>query len=341
LLINVNVIFLKRTKINIFSFIKKYYFCILLSKIYSSKKKRNTMINRRDFLKQASLLVAGGVVGSSFFSGCVEAAPKKLLGLQLYSIRDAMAEDMFGSLKKVSDLGYKYMELADYSNGKFYGYSPSEFKKILADLGMEALSSHTQVEAAGITLDNAKAMADDHAELGVKYCVQPWVNDEDRTIEKYKTMIADWNEVGRIMKSVGIQFGYHNHNFEFKPTDGIIPYFDIFLKEMDADLITMELDLYWVTKAGHDPVEIINKYPGRFKLWHFKDQLKPSEPTFEVEKEDITPVGAGSIDFKRIYAAREVSGLENHFVEDDNQGDGEPFVGIETSFNNLMTKILI
>ena len=296
------------------------------------------MTNRREFLKMSAASSLGLLALNPLLQSCQSSIG---VGLQLYSIRDAMEEDVLGSLKKVSDIGYKYMELANYKNRKFYGYSPSEFKKILNDLGMEALSSHTAVEAGGITLDNAKAMADDHAALGVKYCVQPWVNDEDRTIEKYKAMIADWNEVGRIMKSVGIQFGYHNHNFEFLPTDGIIPYFDIFLKEMDADLITMEIDLYWVTKAGYDPVEIFKKYPGRFMLWHFKDQAKPAAPTYEVEKEDVTPVGAGSIDFKRIYASRKISGMKNFFVEDDNQGNGKPFEGIETSFKNLTTKILV
>ena len=118
-------------------------------------------------------------------------------------------------------------------------------------------------------------------------------------------------------------------------------FYDIFMKEMDADLITMEIDLYWVTKAGHDPVEIFKRYPGRFKLWHFKDQTRPSAPVYKVEKEDITSVGAGSIDFKRIYASREISGLKNFFVEDDNQGNGKPFVGIETSIKNLTTKILV
>jgi len=299
-------------------------------------------LNRRDFLKLSSASAMGLLALNPLMQSCQSIDRKSFgVGLQLYSIRDAMAADVRGSLKKVSDLGYKYMELANYANGKFYGFSPSEFKKILADLGMEALSSHTQVEAAGITLDNAKAMADDHAALGVKYCVQPWINDEDRTIEKYKTMIADWNEVGRIMKRVGIQFAYHNHNFEFLPTNGIIPYYDIFLKEMDADLITMEIDLYWCTKAGQNPIEIFKKYPGRFKLWHFKDQAKPAKPIYEVEKEDITPVGAGSIDFKKIYASRAISGLKNHFVEDDNQGNGQPFKGIETSIINLTTKILV
>jgi sugar phosphate isomerase/epimerase len=299
-------------------------------------------MNRREFLKMSAASALGLLALNPILQSCQADSDKNKVGLQLYSIRDAMSADALGSLKKVSAMGYKYMELADYSNGKFYGYKPLEFKKVLADLGMEAMSSHTQVEAEGITLENAKAMADDHAALGVKYCVQPWVNDEDRIIEKYKTMIADWNEVGRIMKGVGIQFAYHNHNFEFLPTYGIIPYYDIFLKEMDADLITMEIDLFWVTKAGHDPLEIFKKYPGRFKLWHFKDQVRPSAPVYEVEKEDVTSVGAGSIDFKKIYTdGKAISGMKNFFVEDDNQGNGQPFLGIETSICNLTTKILV
>ena len=282
--------------------------------------------NRRDFLK----ITAAGAVGVSVLSplACTTAVSvdKKSfgVGVQLYSIRDAMAADTPGSLKKVSDLGYKFVELADYANGKFYGYEPAEFKKMLSDLGLEALSSHAGVESTGITIENATIMAEAHAELGTKYCVQPWVNDEDRNIETYKRMIADWNKVGEIMKNVGVQFGYHNHNFEFANLDGIVPYYDIFMPEMDADLITMEIDLYWVTKAGQDPVEMFNKYPGRFQLFHFKDAAVKSDPYFEVVKDDITSVGAGTIDFNRIWAAREVAGMKNFFVEDDNQGNGKP-----------------
>jgi sugar phosphate isomerase/epimerase len=302
-----------------------------------------TTQNRRGFLKTS----AAGALGIMAIGpmGCATGAAgdKKSMGvgLQLYSIRDAMAADAPGSLKKVSDLGYKYLELASYSDGKFYGYTPAEFKKMVSDLGMEVLSSHTQVEAAGITLDNAKIMADSHAELGVKYCVQPWVEEVDRNIESYKRMIGDWNEVGKIMKGVGIQFGYHNHNFEFANLDGVVPYYDLFMPEMDPDLITMEIDLYWVTKAGQDPVEMFNKYPGRFQLFHLKDMYTETAPYFEVIKDDIAPVGAGLIDFKRILAAKEVAGMKDYFVEDDNQGNGKPFEGIETSITNLKTKILV
>lgn len=302
-----------------------------------------TSQNRRGFLKTS----AAGALGVMALGplGCTSAAAvdKKGLGvgLQLYSIRDAMDLDVPGSLKKVSDLGYKYLEMAGYSDGKFYGYAPEEFKKMAKDLGMEVLSSHTMVEAEGITIDNAKIMADAHAELGVQYCVQPWVNEPDRNIESYKKMIGDWNKVGKIMKEAGIQFGYHNHNFEFLNMDGIVPYYDLFLPEMDADLITMEIDLYWVTKAGQDPVEMFNKYPGRFQLFHLKDMYTETEPYFDVIKDDISPVGAGLIDFKRIMAAKEKAGMKHFFVEDDNQGNGKPFIGIETSINNITGKILV
>lgn len=302
------------------------------------------MQKRRDFLKISAAGVLGAVAlgPMACSSGAGNSRKSYGVGLQLYTIRDAMADDVLGSLQKVADMGYKNVELADYANGQFYGYAPAEFKKIVNDMGMDIISSHAGVEATGITRENAQKMADDHAELGVKYCVQPWVNEEDRNIESYKKMIAAWNEVGLVMKDVGIQFGYHNHNFEFKPMDGIIPYYDLFMKEMDADLITMELDLYWVTKASQDPVEMFNKYPGRFQLLHFKDMADDSNiPFYEVIKDDLTSVGSGLIDFKRIWEARETAGMKYMFVEDDNQGNGKPFEGIETSIENLTTDILV
>lgn len=303
----------------------------------------STKQTRRDFFK----ISAAGIAGMAAFGplACTSAASsgakKYGVGIQLYTIRDAMAADAPGSLQKVADLGYKNLELADYANGKFYGYAPKEFKKMVNDMGMNIVSSHAGVEATGITRENAQKMADDHAELGVEYCVQPWVNEEDRNIETYKRMINDWNEVGKIMKDVGIQFGYHNHNFEFKPMDGIIPYYDIFMPEMDEDLITLELDLYWATKAGQDPVEMFKKYPGRFQLLHFKDMADDANiPFYDVVKEDLTSVGSGLIDFKRIWEARDIAGMKYFFVEDDNQGSGQPFQAIETSINNLTNEII-
>jgi len=300
------------------------------------------MQNRREFLKisaagSAGLILLGTLDGKA---GVADDRKKFGVGLQLYTIRDAMSADLLGSLKKLSDMGYKTLELAGYADGKFYGYSAAEFKKIVSDLGMVVISSHSAVESKGITMDTAKLMADAHAALGVKYCVQPWVNDEDRTIEKYKKMIGDWNKVGKIMKGVGIQFGYHNHNFEFAKINGVVPYYDIFMPEMDKDLITMELDLFWASKAGQDPIEMFKKYPGRFQLLHFKDMKTKQAPFYDVIKDDVCSVGEGVIDFKKILTAKETAGMKYLFVEDDNQGNGKPFEGVETSLRNITTKIL-
>jgi len=265
------------------------------------------------------------------------------IGLQLYTIRDAMDTDVAGSLKKVADMGYKYLELAKYTDGKFYGMEPKEFKKLVSDLGMEIISSHTQVEAQGITLENAKKMTEDHAKLGVKYCIQPWVVEEARkTVASFQKMAADWNKVGEIMKKSGIQFGYHNHNFEFNKVEGKIPYFDIFLPELDKNLVTMEFDLFWATKAGQNPVEIFKKYPGRFQLFHMKDMFTREAPFFTTDGvTDFAPVGAGVINFKEILAAKDIAGMKYMFVEQDKSRENKPFDDIKTSITNLTTKILV
>jgi sugar phosphate isomerase/epimerase len=295
--------------------------------------------SRREFLK----LTAAGTLGAMVLSQYSCKPKKPGIGLQLYTIRDAMAADVPGSLKKVTDTGYRYLELAGYADGKFYGYEPAAFKKLVNDLGMEILSSHTQVEAQGITLDNAKKMAEDHAKLGVKYCIQPWVVEEARTtIASYQKMAADWNKVGGIMKENGMMFGYHNHNFEFDTVEGKVPFFDVFMAELDKNLVTMELDMFWTTKAGQDPVEIIKKYPGRFELFHMKDMFTKEAPFFTtVGVKDFAPVGAGVIDFKRILDVGKIAGMKYLVVEQDLSREGTPFVDIQTSLTNLNTKILI
>jgi sugar phosphate isomerase/epimerase len=311
-----------------------------------------TKHSRREFLRLSATGALGAVIISrSNWKNSPESSSDKTvadlkkfgIGLQLYTIRDEMQKDVPGSLKKVSDIGYKYLELANYVDGKFYGYLPGEFKKIVNDLGMEVLSSHAGVNPRGITTDESKKMAEDHAKLGVKYCLQPWIEEVDRkSVAGYQKMVAEWNKVGKIMKENGVQFGYHNHNFEFDKVEGKVPYFDIFLKEMDKDLMTMELDLFWTTKAGQDPVEIFKKYPGRFQLFHMKDMLTKKAPIFTTNGvDDFAPVGTGLIDFKRILKAKKTAGMKYMFVEQDNAGKGDPFAAIKTSITNLTTKILV
>jgi sugar phosphate isomerase/epimerase len=158
-----------------------------------------------------------------------------------------------------------------------------------------------------------------------------------KPLSNWQKMAADWNQVGKIMKASGIQFGYHNHNFEFANIEGKVPYFDILLKELDKDLVTMEMDLFWVTKAGQDPVEIFKKYPGRFQLFHMKDMFHKEAPFYAPEGvKDFAPVGAGVMDFKKILSARETAGLKYMLVEQDNRGGNPtPFEDIQTSIKNL------
>ena len=307
-----------------------------------------TTQSRRNFLRLSATGAMGAFALSQYaFKAASESAssavdPKTFgIGLQLYTIRDAMAKDVPGSLKKISDIGIKNLELASYANGKFYGYEPAEFKKMVTDLGMEIISSHTQVEALGITLDNAKKMAEDHAKIGVKYCIQPWVVEEARTtLDSYKKMAAEWNKVGGIMKEHKIQFGYHNHNFEFDKVEGKIPYYDVFMVELDKDLVTMELDLFWATKAGQNPVDMFKKYPGRFQLFHMKDMFTKEAPFYKPTTNDFAPVGAGLINFTEILAAKKIAGMKYIFVEQDSTKDGKPFEAIQTSVTNLTTKLL-
>lgn len=293
--------------------------------------------SRRDFLKVS----AAGALGALIIPACTGASTQKsnasVIALQLYTIRDFMntKDDVLASLKKLSEIGYKQLELAGYANGQFYGFAPAEFKKIVNDLGMEVLSSHTSVESAS-QVGDAQKVGDDHAAVGAKYAIQPWVNPPDRTLDFYKKMVEQMNEAGRTMKSSGIKFGYHNHNFEFANLDGVVPYYDIIMPGTDKDLVTMELDLFWTTKAGQDPVEIFKKYPGRFELFHCKDMYTKQDPFFDtVGVDDFAPVGAGVLDFNRIFAERKTAGVKWFVVEQDQTKDGKPFEAVQTSINNL------
>jgi sugar phosphate isomerase/epimerase len=298
-----------------------------------------TQHSRRDFLK----LSAAGALGAFILPETLAAQKKgskgSVIALQLYTIRDFMnnKDDVMASLKKLSQIGYKQLELAGYAEGKFYGFEPKEFKKIVNDLGMEVLSSHTNVESAS-EVGDAQKVGDDHAAVGAKYAIQPWINPPDRTIAFYQKTVQQMNEAGRTMKKSGVKFGYHNHNFEFSKVDGKIPYFDIILPGTDKALVTMELDLFWTTKAGQDPVEIFKKYPGRFELFHVKDMYTKQDPFFDtVGVNDFAPVGEGVLDFKRIFAESKTAGVKYYVVEQDLTKDGKPFEAVQTSLNNLST----
>jgi sugar phosphate isomerase/epimerase len=245
------------------------------------------------------------------------------VGIQLYTLRDAMNEDPISTLKKVSEIGYNQIELAGYESGKFYGMDPKEFKALADSLGLKTLSTHIPLVALRTELEmvlNACDLAE------IEYIVLPWLNTNEReSIDQYLTLIDDMNAIGEKCAKAGFKFVYHNHDFEFLTIDGQVP-MELILTKTNPDFVNLELDLFWATKAGFDPVELFQKYPGRFPLWHVKDMDATEERKF-------TEVGNGVIDFKRIFDAKETSGMKYFFVEQDVSVN--PLKSIEISYPNV------
>ena len=264
-------------------------------------------MKRRNFIQNMSMGVAA-LYTNKLFTGPGES---KSLAVQLYTIREAVAKNLEGALEQLAGLGYKSIELFGY-NGTFFGKTVSEFKTILANTGIKVLSSHHTTGIATKskgTLSEGwdQAIEDIHA-LGAEYMVCAYLMPNERTPEIYKSLPAMFEKAATATKAAGIQFAYHNHDFEFEKLDDTLVY-DFLLKNTPGDLVKMEMDLYWISKAGHDPVQYFEKYPGRFAMWHVKDM--------EAGTKAITEVGNGTIDFDRIFAARKKAGLKYWFVEQD------------------------
>jgi sugar phosphate isomerase/epimerase len=260
------------------------------------------------------------------------AAKPKAAGLQLYTLRDLMAKDPDGTIAKVAQIGYKKVENFGYSDGKFFGKSPKEYAALLKVNGLSAPSGHylagIQMPQMKGTLSNDWSRAvDDAAELGQQYMICAYLfPDERKKLDDYKRYADLFNKSAEVCKTRGIQFGYHNHDFEFQAVDGQIPY-DILLKNTDPNLVKMELDLYWTVFAGKDPVQLFKENPGRFPLWHLKDMAK-------TEKREFAEVGTGSIDFASILKAKKTAGLVHSFVEQD-VCQRPPLEAIAISYGNV------
>ncbi|SOD82496.1 sugar phosphate isomerase/epimerase family protein [Spirosoma fluviale] len=272
---------------------------------------QSTKITRQQFLK------LGALATSAVFLPQLDAfaASSKKVGLQLYTLRDLMAKDPEGTLRKVAQIGYKEVEPFGYSDGKFFGKTPKEFAALIKELGMTVPSGHymtgkTMPKMKGTLTNDWKRAVDDAAAIGQKYMVCAYLFPEERTkLDEYKAFADLFNKSAEVCKAAGIQFCYHNHDFEFQELGGKIPY-DVITSGTDKNLVKLELDLYWATRANQDPVALFKKHPGRFPLWHVKDMEKTPEKAF-------APVGTGSIDFQRIFDAKKTAGMTHYFVEQD------------------------
>ncbi len=288
------------------------------------------MTTRRSFLKTSAVLSAGLLAAPSLF-----AYDKKYIGLQLYTVRDAMAADPVAALAKVAQVGYNSVEGATYTGSEmFYGMDSNKFSQVLKDNGLFMPSAHYRLgeekvngsSEKGTILNDWDRAVNDAARVGVKYMVCAYLSVQERgNLDHYKQIGDELNKGGEICKKAGIQLCYHNHDFEFEKQDGKFPY-EVLLSNTDKDLVKMEMDLYWVTRAKQDPIALINEHPGRFPLWHVKDMDKTTGI--------FTEVGNGIIDFKKIFTHANKAGLKYFFVEED-KCPGDPFVSIKQSYDYI------
>jgi sugar phosphate isomerase/epimerase len=294
------------------------------------------MINRKQFIRQAAGLAAGAFLFQE--SMAMHAARKRrAIGLQLYTVRNEIGKDAAGTLKKVAALGFTEVENFGY-NGKFFGMEPAAYKSMLDGLGLKAPSGHylwggaTDNPPMGSIRNGWEKAVEDAAAIGQQYMVLAFLfPNERKSLDQYKQVAADLNKAGQLCQKAGIQLCYHNHDFEFQPVDGQLP-FDILLKLTDPGLVKVELDLYWAVRANAAPLDFFRQHPGRVALWHVKDMDK-------TEKKSFTEVGNGVIDFKPIFKAHEESGMKHFFVEQD-QCPGSPFDSISQSIGYIRKNLI-
>jgi sugar phosphate isomerase/epimerase len=296
------------------------------------------MTTRRSFLKTSATLSAGLLAAPKLFAYNYN---KQYIGLQLYTVRDYMQKDPAATLARVAQIGYNSVEGATYTDTeKFYGLDASAFASLLKQNGLIMPSSHYRLgeelvkgsTQKGTLLNDWNRAVDDAATIGLKYMVCAYLSDSERgTLDHFKKVAEDFNKAGETCRKAGIQLCYHNHDFEFIQQNGKYPY-EILLANTDNDLVKMEMDMYWVTKANQDPIALINEHPGRFPLWHLKDMDNTPNRGF-------TEVGNGIIDFKKIFKQANKAGLKYFFVEQD-KCPGDPYDSITQSIGYIKKNLL-
>ena len=238
---------------------------------------------------------------------------KGVAGLQLYSLRESFKTDVPGSLDKVKALGFVEVETAGT-----YNLDPAEYRKMLDAHGFQAISGHFQYgdlkKDIGAVIKTAKA-------LGLQYVVCPWIphNIADFTEEDVHHAAADFNQFGEALKKEGITFGYHPHGYEFRPfADGTL--FDLLVKETNPEFVSFEMDVFWVTHPGQDPVKLLEKYPNRWKLMHLKDIRKGAQIglyTGHAPLTDDVPIGTGMVNWPAVLSTAAKVGVKHYFIEDE------------------------
>lgn len=287
-------------------------------------------LSRREFIKAGAGGLAGATMLGTFGAGLASAGVLGLPpGLQLYTVKDELSKDFDGTLRKVAAIGYKEVEAAGY-----YDKSAAEFRKSIESAGLTVPAGHHSLQEL---LQGLDARIDFAHELGLKYivCSFPFVANPGRfhadkyyeeiragiTLDDWKWNAEQFNKVGEKIKKAGMQFGYHNHNLEFRKEKGIVA-FEELLRLTDPKLVKMEMDIGWVASTGNDPAAYLEKYPNRFELLHVKD-IRAGKTSTEGEGTGSTELGRGTIDWKKVFAAAKRASIKHYFVEQE-----DPFLNM-------------
>jgi sugar phosphate isomerase/epimerase len=243
----------------------------------------------------------------------------------MYTVREQAERDLPGVLRAISGIGYQEVEL--YWN--LYSRPAAQLRKMLADHGLRAPSGHLDYEGFASKLDYARA-------LGLNYIVCPMLPKSMwNSVDGFKRAADQFNAWGEQSLKLGMRFAFHNHNYEFRrfaDTTG----FDTIVARTDPKLVWLELDCYWVTQAGHDPMEMLHRLGNRVRMIHVKDRKAgfPPSHTLDASAEHFTEVGTGTINWKSVLTAAQRAGVEHYFIEQDS-GERPPLESVAISYRNL------
>ena len=271
------------------------------------------MSSRREFLQ------AAGAATLTPLLPLPPAAKLGRIGIELYTVRRELAKDLEGTLARVAAIGFREVEFSGYPPG-----TPQALRKLLDRLRLTAPASHIPLQS--LTADWERTL-EQAAIIGQRYAVVASIPESQRrTADDWKRIAALFNRAGATALKHGMRFCYHNHEVEFPPLDGVVPY-DLLLAETDPRNVALELDLYWITKAGKDPLDYFTRWPGRFPLVHVKDMDATPRKFF-------ADVGKGTIDFRRIFRRAKQAGIQHYFYEQD-ETPGDPFASAKASYDYL------
>lgn len=277
--------------------------------------------SRRQFLRQTALATAGTLAFSCKSQPRKDQTAKLEPGIILNTVKEAMAEDYAGTLEKLANMGYRYVE------GGPYGDSLSDYATLLRDLGLRVIAGGSSMAGLQKELDVYLERAD---VLGYRLipCYWPWLSSAQNLTRDECLRAADnLNQMGEQAKKGGARLIWHNHDKEFVDLGGIMP-FDLLVQNTDPDLVGIQLDTYWVAKGNQDPVALMQQYPGRYDMLHLKDMDR-------TEERGMTCVGEGTLDFQEIFANLETAGVRCATVEQERAG-ADGLRCAEASIRNLL-----